>query len=138
MKVFVVLLFLLIPMRIWAASCDCDLLVFSPLTGSHEMPPATLKTYELENYASENRVVQSKCQNSCIKAFNKDMKNDRLKSVLTLYAQRLIEERAIGFNCTGLTTLQFPVVVKARLGTLSLGNVHRSMEVITHEEACFY
>lgn len=138
MRIFVIFIFLVIPMKTWAASCDCDLLVFSPMTGSHQMPPATLKTYELENYASKNRVVQAKCQNSCIKAFNKDMKNDRLKSVLTLYAQRLIEERTVGFNCTGLTTFQFPVVVKARLGRLSLGNVYRSTEVITHEEACFY
>lgn len=122
---------------IYAYSCDCDLLVFSPMTGSHQMPPAKLKTYELENYATKSLKAQSSCQNSCFKAFNDDMKGGRLKSVLHLYTQRLISERVVGFNCTGLTTFQYPVVVKARLGNLSLGNVHRSMEVITHEEACF-
>ena len=31
----------------------------------------------------------------------------------------------------------YPVVVKAQLGNLSLGNVYRSLQVITHEEVCF-
>lgn len=122
----------------FAISCDCELMVFSPLTGSHQMAPATLKTYELENYASKSSRAQLACQNSCVKAFSEDMAEKRLKSVLLLYTQRLIGEGALGFNCTGLSTYQYPVVLKARLGNVSLGNVYRSLEVITHEEACFY
>lgn len=123
---------------ILALSCDCDLLVFSPMTGSHKMPAATLKTYELENYATKSVASQNSCKKSCLDTFTQDMKGGRLKSLLTVYAQRLVTDGAVGFNCTGLTTLQFPVVVKANLGNMSMGNVYRSMEVITHEEACFY
>lgn len=107
------------------------------MTGSHQAPPSPLKSYELENYSSKSAKAQESCQKSCLRAFTEDMKGGRLKSLLHLYTQRLISEKAVGFNCTGLTTLQYPVVVKARLGNLSLGNVYRSMEVISYEEPCF-
>ena len=132
------LFFFLISLQVFSASCDCDLMVFSPMTGSHQLSSATLKTYELENYASKSPRAQASCQNSCLKNFSEDMKANRLKSLLLLYTQRLIGEGAMGYNCTGLSTFQYPVVLKARLGSLSLGNVYRSLEVITHEEACFY
>lgn len=138
MRAILIIFLSLYSVGTFAISCDCDLMVFSPMTGSHQLPPATLKTYQLENYASKSKSAQNRCQKSCLKAFSEDMKGGRLKSLLHLYTQRLTSEGAVGFNCTGLTTLQYPVVVKARLGSLSLGNVHRSMEVITHEEACFY
>lgn len=138
MRIIVLIILGLYSVGAFAASCDCDLLVFSPMTSSHQSEPSVLKTYELENYASKSLNAQSACQKSCLKTFSKDMKGGRLKSLLHLYTQRLISEKAVGFNCTGLTTLQYPVVVKARLGNLSLGNVYRSLEVLTYEEPCFY
>ena len=138
MRIFLFLILSLYSVSTFAISCDCDVWVFSPMTGSHQMAPATIKTYQLESYASRSAKAQASCQNSCLSTFSEDMKDNRLKSLLLLYTQRLIEQRALGFTCTGLSTYQYPVVVKARLGTLSLGNVHRSLEVITHEEACFY
>lgn len=137
MRILLFLILSLYSIGVYAINCDCDIIVFSPMTGSHQLSPATLKTYELENYASTSRNAQMRCQSSCIEAFSKDMKDGRLKSLLHLYTERLISEKVIGFNCTGLTTLQYPVVVKAKLGHFGLGNVYRSLEVITHEEICF-
>lgn len=134
---FLGLFFLMMTSAAFSASCDCDLLVLSPMTGSHQMPPATLKTYQLENYATSSASSQEKCRNSCLKEFQKDMTVNRLKALLLVYSQRLIDEKMVGYNCTGLTTFQYPVVVKAYLGRMSLGNVHQSLEVVTHEEACF-
>lgn len=137
MRLFLFLFIGLYSLQASAISCDCDIVVFSPMTGSHQQAPTTLKTYELENYASTSVRAQNRCQNSCMEAFSKDMRGERLKSLLHLYTERLIAEKAVGFNCSGLTTLQYPVVVKARLGNRGLGNVYRSLEVITYEEVCF-
>ena len=124
-------------LQAFAASCDCELMVLSPMTGSHRMAPATLKNYQLENYASITVNSRDKCRNSCLKEFQSDMSVDRLKALLLVYSQRLIDQRLVGYNCTGLTTFQYPVVLKASLGPVSLGNVYQSLEVVTHEEACF-
>lgn len=137
MRLLLILFLGLYSVNIFAFTCDCDLLVFSPLTGPRHLPEANLKTYERENYASQSAASQLSCQRSCVDAFSEDMKGQRLQALLLVYTQRLINERVVGFNCTGLTTLQYPVVVKAQLGNLSLGNVYRSLQVITHEEVCF-
>jgi len=65
------------------------------------------------------------------------MPGDRLRALLLTYTQGLIAERAVGFNCTGLTTLKYPVRVKASLGKLGLGNVSDTIEIVNHEELCF-
>lgn len=107
------------------------------MTGSHRMAPATLKSYQLENYASVSVIARDKCRISCLEKFQDDMNIDRLKALLLVYSQRLIDQRLVGYNCTGLTTFQYPIVLKANLGSVSLGNVYQSLEVVTHEEACF-
>lgn len=95
------------------------------------------KTYELEEYSSYSIKNQNECRNSCLKRFEEDMPANRLNALLIIYTQSLIREGALGYNCTGLTTLKFPVRVKASLGRLGLGNVADLVQVINHEEACF-
>jgi hypothetical protein len=50
---------------------------------------------------------------------------------------QLIDQKVVGFNCTGLTNLKYPVRVKARLAENGLGNVADIVQVISHEEVCF-
>jgi len=101
------------------------------------MTPNVLKTYALEEYATSSMNSQLSCRRSCAEKFQDDLPAQRMTALLITYTQRLIEEKAVGFNCTGLTTLKYPVRVKAILGDRSLGNVADQMYVVNHEEVCF-
>lgn len=132
-----ILVLLLLFSNAFAVECDCDVKVFSPLTGSHRMPPMTLKTYKLEEFNNITVKNQEICRNSCLKKFEEDMPVDRIHALLLSYTQELIYNKAVGYNCTGLTTLKYPVRVKATLGSYGLGNVSDIVHVVTHEELCF-
>lgn len=121
----------------FAIGCDCEVRVYAPMTASHEMPETVLKTYELEEFSSYSRKNQRICRKLCLEQFEKDMPQARLNALLANYTQTLINEKALGYNCTGLTTVKYPVRVKASLGKLGLGNVADTIQVIGHEELCF-
>lgn len=137
MKLLWILLFSLMSVNAFAINCDCIVRVYSPMTGSHKMPSTELKTYELEEFSTYSINNQKLCRLSCLEAFADDMPQERLNALLLSYSQSLITEGALGYNCTGLTVLKYPVRVKARLGNLGLGNVVDTVQVIAHEEACF-
>ena len=65
------------------------------------------------------------------------MSTERLNALLVTLSKEFIDERVVGYNCTGLTTLKYPVRVKAKLGDMSLGNVEDLTQVVSHEEVCF-
>lgn len=104
---------------------------------SDTLPATDFKTYELEEFSTYSVNNQKLCRRSCLKAFEEDMPQDRLNALLLSYSQTLINEGRLGYNCTGLTVLKYPVRVKARLGRLGLGNVADTVQVVAHEEACF-
>lgn len=136
MKVMLVFL-LLLPLSAFAIHCDCAVKIYSPTTGSHQQPYTVFKTYAANEFSSYQVKNQWQCRKSCEEKFQNDLPSDRLSAVLILYTQKLIEERTLGYNCTGLTTLKFPVRVRARLGKLALGNVVDIIQVINHEQVCF-
>jgi len=121
----------------FAIHCDCDVIVYPPLTGSHKMLPFVIKTYELEEFSSYALRNIQHCRRSCLVEYHKEMPAVRLNALLITYSMQLIEQKALGFNCTGLTTLKYPVRVKARLAYSTLGNVSDTIEVVNHEEVCF-
>lgn len=121
----------------FAIPCDCEVRIHSPLTGSHRMEPVVIKSYQLEEFSSFARKNIKMCQQSCQDEFYKDMPGSRLNALLVTYSMQLIEQKAIGYNCTGLTTLKYPVRVRAKLGDKGLGNVADIIQVINHEEICF-
>src|SRR5690606_21764493 len=132
-----ILLFSLLSVNAFAINCDCIVRVYSPTTGSHKLPSTDLKVYELEEFSSYSINNQKLCRLSCQKAFQEDMPQERLNALLLSYSQSLSTDGAIGYSCTGLTVLKYPVRVKARLGNLGLGNVSDTVQVVAHEEACF-
>jgi hypothetical protein len=117
--------------------CDCDVMVYAPLTGTHALSPNRIKTYELEEFSAYSQKNMLECRNLCEKEFNRDMGHNRLGALLLTYSERLIENGVLGRNCTGLTTLKFPVRVKAILGKQGLGNVVDTIHIVNHEETCF-
>jgi hypothetical protein len=121
----------------FAIPCDCEVKVFSPSTASHQLTPNTLTSYQQEDFATYSSKAQLGCRASCLKKFQDDLPTQRLHALLITYSIRLIEDKAVGFNCTGLTTLKYPVRVKATLGDRSIGNVVDEVHVINHEEVCF-
>lgn len=122
---------------VFAIPCDCEVRVHSPLTGSYRMEPVVIKSYELEEFSSFAPKNVKMCQQSCLEEFNKDMPSSRLSALLITYSMQLIEQKAVGYNCTGLTTLKYPVRVRAKLASKGLGNVADIVQVINHEEVCF-
>lgn len=136
MKVIMALFFLL-SVNAFAMKCDCEVRVYSPMTGSHQMDSTPLKTYALETYDTYRVKNQYRCRELCQKTFEEDLPTERMRALLLIHSARLIREGLLGFNCTGLTTVKYPVRVKASLGKLNLGNVADQMYVVNHEELCF-
>jgi hypothetical protein len=134
---FIFVLTLIWSSTLLAIPCDCEVRVHSPLTGSYQMPPVVIKTYELEEFSNFAPKNIKQCQASCLQEFQKDMPAARLSALLITYSMQLIEQKVLGYNCTGLTTLKYPVRVKAKLAQRGLGNVADIVQVINHEEVCF-
>ncbi len=117
--------------------CDCEVRVYSPFTGSHQMDSTPLKTYTLETYDNYKVKSQLRCRDLCLETFEEDLPTERMTALLILHSARLIREGLQGYNCTGLTTVKYPVRVKASMGKLNLGNVADHVYVVNHEEECF-
>jgi hypothetical protein len=137
MKLFLAMLLAAAAPIAFAIGCDCEVQVLTPTTASHQLKTNRLKVYELEEYSTYAVAHQRECRDNCHERFRKDLPEARIQALLLTYAQALINERAIGYNCTGLTTLKYPVRVKARLGRLGLGTVVDQTYVVNHEELCF-
>lgn len=118
-------------------SCDCEVKIFSPTTGPQNLSINYLKTYQLDEFATYSLKNQDICRNSCLKQYRDDMPSEKLNSYLLSYSQTLMNDGVIGHNCTGLTTLKYPVRVRAKLGSKGLGNVVDIVQVISFEESCF-
>lgn len=137
MKLILTLFIGFLTVKAFAIPCDCEVRVHSPMTGSYQMKPSPFRVYTLEEYSTYSLRNQRDCRRSCAEKFQSDMPSDRLSALLLTYSQNLVDERAIGFNCTGLTTLKYPVRVKASLGNMGLGTVADFVHVVNHEELCF-
>lgn len=137
MKLLWTIFITLLSVNAFAINCDCIVRIYSPISGSHKIAPNDFKTYELEEFSSYSVKNQKLCRLSCLETFHEDMPQERLNALLLSYSQSLINEGVLGYNCTGLTVLKYPVRVKARLGRLGLGNVSDTVQVVAHEEVCF-
>lgn len=124
-------------LAVFAIPCDCEVRVHTPLTGSQQMSPVVIKKYELEEFSSFAPKNIRQCRESCLAEFQKDMPSERLNALLVTYSMQLIDQKVVGYNCTGLTTLKYPVRVKAKLAQNGLGNVADIVQVVSHEEICF-
>jgi hypothetical protein len=131
------LLLLLCISNALAVTCDCDIRIHSPIGSSLEIGPIFLKTLKVESFSSYSVKNQWKCRQSCLEEFQAEMPNKKLKSFLKTYTQELISQGRVGYNCTGLTVLKFPVRVRARLANYGLGNILDQVETLAHEEICF-
>ncbi len=134
---YLLALFFFVSVNAFAMKCDCEVRVYSPMTGSYQMDSTPLKTYTLETYDSYRVKNQLRCRDLCLKTFEEDLPTERITALLLLHSARLIREGLLGYNCTGLSTLKYPVRVKASLGRLNLGNVADQVYVVNHEEQCF-
>jgi hypothetical protein len=111
--------------------------ITGPITGPRSLSVKTIRLFELEEFGNHSFVNYELCRKSCVNTFEKEMTKNVLNSELLSYSQELIQNNIIGHNCTGPTTLKFPVRVKARLGGIGLGNVSDFIQVVNFEEPCF-
>ena len=135
-RLFFGLFITLLGFRAYAVECDCSVVVYSPTTGLNPHSPVTLEKYELETYGKVSVSSELSCRKSCLQKFQDEMPTQRLNALLINHSKSLIEERLIGFNCTGLTTLKYPVRVKANLGKVGLGNVLDLIQAVNLEHSC--
>ncbi len=136
LRLFILLLGLS-SLQAFAIPCQCEVMFFAPSTASHKQKPTSFKNYDLEGFDSYKVKNQYACRESCLKEFTTDMPTERVNALLVQYSKAMIDERVLGYNCTGLSTYKYPVRVKASLGRLPLGNVADQIFVINHEEVCF-
>ncbi|MGE3609062.1 MAG: hypothetical protein AB7I27_05700 [Bacteriovoracaceae bacterium] len=122
---------------VFGLSCDCEVKIYSPITGPNQLPINHLKTYKLEEFATYSEKNKESCRSSCLNHYQADMPIEQLNAYLVHYSKLLINEGKIGYSCTGLTTLKYPVRVRARLASKGLGNVVDMIQVVNLEESCF-
>jgi hypothetical protein len=134
MKLLILVLFW--SFGLFAYDCDCEVFVYSPMTGPH-LPPKIFERYEINEFPRMTSNSQNLCRVGCLKKFEEELPARKLNELLQGYSQELIQGNVLGYNCTGLTTLKYPVRVKASLGGQGLGNVVDQIHVVTHEEVCF-
>lgn len=121
----------------FAIPCNCEVRVHPPMTGSATLGVTVLGSYRLESFDTFKVKNQLQCRESCLERFQSDFPVAKLNESLVSHSQKLISEGSLGYNCTGLTTLKYPVRVKANLGRLGLGTVVDQIEIVTHEQGCF-
>jgi hypothetical protein len=121
----------------YAYRCTCNVNVSHPLTASQTMKTATMRTYTMSTYDSMNEANVDACRNECVQQFRRDLPPDELTPILVELSKQLIDQKVVGYNCTGLTSFKYPVRVKAKFGRRSLGNVADQIEVVTYEQVCF-
>lgn len=107
------------------------------MTGPYKMEAYTLKVFELDDFSTYSIKNQRTCKKMCEKEFEESLPVAKLKAELLKFTETLIQERSVGYNCTGLTTLKYPVRVKASLGDMGLGNVADTIQVINYDKPCF-
>lgn len=137
MKRFIMSLLIFWTFSALAIPCDCEVRIHTPISASHQIRPVVIKNYQLEEFSSFGQKNIQTCRQLCLAEFQKDMPAERLSALLITYSHELIEQKVVGFNCTGLTTLKYPVRVKAKLAQVGLGNVADMIKVVNLEEICF-
>ena len=137
MRLLMSLLLMALSLPSFALECDCTVSIHSPLTGPIKLEPTVARRYELQSFDSYSVRNQLQCRKLCVDKFEEDLPSGRLAQMLKTHSQDLINGRVLGFNCTGFTTLKFPIRVKAQLGEMSIGNVADEIHIINHEEICF-
>lgn len=136
-KTWLLLVLLLNMGSAYAYRCTCDVNVSHPLTASQEMKAASMRKYTMTTYDTMSEATQNACRNECLQQFRKDLPPDELTPILVELSRQLIDQKVVGYNCTGLTSFKYPVRVKAKLGRRPLGNVADQIEVVTYEQVCF-
>lgn len=134
---FLIIFVLLFSWDSSALTCQCSILAYSPVTGPRNLKPELIKKFDLEEFGNLKQINQKKCLESCYHAFEKEMSYEALYDLLKGYSYTLIDQKVLGYSCTGVSVYKFPIRVKANLGHLGLGNVADFIEVIDLEVECF-
>jgi hypothetical protein len=134
---FTGLLLTLINSAALALPCVCEVRFHTPLTASHEIPPHLYYSFEADEFPSVSLKHVNLCREVCKSSFHQKIPAERLQAGVTNYGQFLVEQNLVGHNCTGFTTLKFPIKVRAFLGPYGLGNVVNLSQVINYERICF-
>ena len=137
LRLLALLTILLVPIKTMALDCDCEVMVFAPISATWQNHPNQLKAYPLEGFSSYSVKNQIACRESCLKEFEQDMHRQRLSALLVGYSEELFNNGLLGFNCTGETLIKYPVRVRAVLGNKGLGNVADFVQPVTIDKDCF-
>jgi hypothetical protein len=116
-------------------TCRCDLVSGHPMEGMST--PRFIKSYDGRYYGLPTPKAKAECIDECRSAFETKVDEYYLKEELRATGESLTYNREVGVNCTGPTTMKFPVQMKAYLGESSIGISHSSIHVVHFEKICF-
>ncbi len=123
--------------QILAIHCDCEVYVLPPTSGSHSIPIKKLAVFEIDEFSSYSTKSQFSCRNFCRQEVEEKLSSSDLTKKLNDYSAYLAEKSLIGYSCSGLTTLKYPIKVKAVLGKKGLGSVADFIQVVNYSQNCF-
>ena len=137
MKIILLLSLLISSHAALAYTCQCVIEVYPPVTASHAIPLESKIYDEGREFGKLSKVTYQACLMDCRESAHNDYSYPQLQQIVQKQTVKLIEKAKIGHNCTGQTTLKYPVRFKANLGPIALGNIREEMVIIQHEEQCF-
>jgi hypothetical protein len=131
-----IIIFIIYSSLSFALDCKCNLLSGHPLEG--KVTSYYIQTFSGKYYGLPTPRAKLECLSDCQNIFETKVDEYYLKQELRDIGEKLAYEGQLGFNCTGATTLKFPVQVRAYLGESSLGISHTSFHNIHMEKVCFH
>ncbi len=137
MKGILLAYLILISPNILAFNCDCELIAYHPLTSSYKVEPKVIKKFEIEAFGSFSKKNIESCRKLCSEEFEDKVSPKILNRMLIEYSSRLVEEGLLGYSCTSLTQIKYPLRVKAYLGGKSIGISSDFVQVIHSDQKCF-
>ncbi len=138
MKTILSAVLLMLSFSAFSYTCECKIELYPPITGSHSIPVEEKVFDEGREFGRLNKYNYEACARDCQSAAIEKFPYEQLQQVAYQQSVKLIQNDQVGYNCTGPTTLKYPVRFKAHLGPISLGNVRQETVIVHHEQKCFY
>jgi hypothetical protein len=137
MRFLVLIVIILWSPQIFAIHCDCEVYVLPPTSGPQSIPAKKLAVFEIHEFSSYSKKSQFLCRNLCGQEVEEKLSSSDLARQLKDYSASLVENKLIGYSCSGFTTLKYPIKVKAVLGNRGLGSVADFTQVVNYTHNCF-
>lgn len=120
----------------FAGACYCELSAGAPLSASYKLPAHELGKEKVSFFDLDNDETQELCRKDCQLFYKKQYPDPIVNQLLEIHANSLIRKSDLGYNCTGPTTIKYPLRMKALMDDRPIGVVRFSMGIVHLELSC--